>query len=383
MTVLHDAGASSVLARELDLQGIEEALRGAFSSPPAALAPSIAIALYRHGALTREEAIARAEIGKHRVPLVDSVLRFDPLLTLERRVASDADGGARLVLSLNRLGGRERIEAVTIPRRDDLTLCLSSQAGCALACSFCATGLLGFRANLTAGEIVEQHAWAERTAGRRVTDVVFMGMGEPLLNHDAVLAAAYRLTRTEGAQISPRKIVISTAGVVPRIREYAREGHPFQVFFSLGSAIPEKRRRLMPVDGTYPLDELRDAILEYQASRKRNRRVTLAYVAIPGENMGEEDVEALGRFVEGLPSILNVIPYNSVEGRFRPPSWAEVKAFTVSLRRLGMPIKTRYSSGKGVGAGCGQLAADNVAAPAATGHMAAPPGVFSDLGPRP
>jgi 23S rRNA (adenine2503-C2)-methyltransferase len=367
------------LAREFALERIESALAPFFARPARELAHSILVALYRDGVLTHEELAARIGLGRRRSLLVESALRVEPLLSLERRVAAAADGSARHVLAVRRLGGKELIEAVAIPRRGDLTLCLSSQAGCALACAFCATGLLGFRANLTTGEIVEQHAWVERAAGRRVTDVVFMGMGEPFLNYDAVLEAAYRLTLRDGAQISHRRIVISTAGVAPRIRQYAREGHPFQVFFSLAAAIPEKRRRLMPIEGAYPLPELRDAIFEYQRSRRRNRGVTLEYVAIPGENMGGEDVEALAAFTEGLPAIVDVIPYNAIGAGFRAPSWAEVKEFTGALRRLALPVKVRYSAGKSVAAGCGQLAADRLAAAPLAGHMAAPPGIFSDL----
>ena len=135
----------------------------------------------------------------------------------------------------------------------------------------------------------------------------------------------------------------------------------------------------MPIEAAYPLGELRDAIIEYLGSRKRNRFATLEYVAIPGENMGEEDVAALARFVEGIPCILDVIPYNAVGDRYRPPSWAEVKAFTSAIGALRIPVKIRYSGGKEVAAGCGQLAADVVAAASPAGHMTAPPGIFSDL----
>jgi 23S rRNA (adenine2503-C2)-methyltransferase len=137
----------------------------------------------------------------------------------------------------------------------------------------------------------------------------------------------------------------------------------------------------MPIEAAYPLGELRDAIIEYLGSRKRNRFATLEYVAIPGENMGEEDVAALARFVEGIPCILDVIPYNAVGERYRPPTWAEVKAFTSAIGALRIPVKIRYSGGKEVAAGCGQLAADVVAAASPAGHMTAPPGIFSDLHP--
>lgn len=364
------------------MEGLAGALAPRFARPPRALAKALAESMYRRGKLEREEILTDAGVGRERRALIDEVLELGPLLTLEREISAEGDGCRRLVLGvrrLSRLGRAPAIEAVVIPRRDDLTLCLSSQVGCALACTFCATGMLGFRSNLTAGEILEQHAWAERRSGRRVTDVVFMGMGEPLLNYDAVLESAYRLTRSEGAQISPRRIVLSTVGVVPRIRQYTRECHPFALFFSLTSALPEKRLRLMPIEATYPLAELKDAIREHVASRRRNRYATLEYVAIPGETMGEEDIEALRKFVTGIPAIINVIPYNAVGGRFRAPTWSEVWEFNRALRSLGVPIRTRYSSGKQVSAGCGQLAADQLATAGLEGHMAAPPGLFTDL----
>jgi 23S rRNA (adenine2503-C2)-methyltransferase len=366
-------------ARDLDLDALERALAPHLAARPRLLAEVIEAALHRDGAIGRDEVFSRAGLGKRRAAAAEAAMSLDACLHLERRVESERDGGARLVLAVERLGRREAIEAVTIRRRDDLTLCLSSQAGCGLACAFCATGALGFRANLTVGEIVEQHAWALKTAGRRITDVVFMGMGEPLLNYDAVVAAAYRLTSTAGPQISRRRIVISTAGVAPRIRQYARERHPFPLFFSISSAIPEKRRRLMPIEAVYPLPELRDAIVEYHLSGPRPDRVTLQYVAIPGENMGEEDIDALAEFIDGLPSIVDIIPFNAIAGSFRPPSWSEVKDFTTGLRRLKTPVKIRYSSGKAVAAGCGQLAADRIAAAAPAGHMISPAGIFSDL----
>ncbi|MGQ9590028.1 MAG: radical SAM protein [Planctomycetota bacterium] len=366
-------------ARELDRDGLERALWPHFPRPPRHLASDLAVALYREGALEREEVIERARLGRRRLGGVEAAVRLGPLLSLVRRARSEADGAERYVLAIRRLGGDALVEAVAIPRRAGLVLCISSQSGCALGCRFCATGLLGHRADLTAGEIVEEYAWALRAAGRRPTDAVFMGMGEPLLNYEAVIAAAYRLTSSLGAQISPRRISISTVGIPERVREHARTSHPFPLIFSLTSAIPEKRARLVPAAKRYPLDDLRDAILEYRARRRRNRRVTIACVAIPGHTMGEEDVDALGAFVEGLPATIDVIPLNPTVAPFSPPSWAEVKRFTTSLRRLRVPVKIRYSAGKSAAAGCGQLAADLLPAVSAGGHVDAPPGIFSDL----
>ncbi len=364
------------LARELDRAGLEKALR---SSLPAGSASACArwleIALYQQGAMALED--IEGESSRWR-SAVEASLKLEPLLEPRGESQSAEDGSIKLLLAVKRLEGRS-IEAVAIPRRDDLTLCLSSQVGCPLECAFCATGLLGWRGNLSAGEILEQHAWAQRRAGRRVTDVVFMGMGEPLLNYDAVLQAAYALGNSRGPQISHRRVIISTAGVVPRIRQYTREGHRFPLYFSIVSAIGEKRRKLMPIEEAYPLAELVQAIREYGRAHPRNRWVTIEYVAIPGENMGDEDIDALERVFADVPSIIDVIPYNATDGRFRAPTWAEVRRFVLALKRLGKPIKVRYSSGKKHGGGCGQLSAGLVAAQPLAGHQLAPAGIYSDL----
>ena len=365
------------LARTLDRPGLEAALRRALPEGSAkACAAWLELELYQRGALTAEDL---TDLGRTWREAIRRALRLEPLLDLETSSSCAEDGSIRMVLGVHRGERRERIEAVAIPRRDDLAVCLSSQAGCGLGCTFCATGLLGHRLDLTAAEILEQHAWAQRLAGKRITDVLFMGMGEPFLNYDAVIGAAYALSAPRGPQISPRKCVISTAGVVPAIHRYIREGHRFQLFFSISSAIPEKRRRLMPIEKAYPLAELVEAIGAYQRSLRRNRWATLEYVAIPGVNMDEEDIEALGAAFAGIPCILDVIPLNTSSGGFRAPTWEEVRRFTVALRRLGWPVKVRYSSGKKHGGGCGQLTAGLIEAQSPEGHLLAPAGIFSDV----
>ncbi len=363
-------------ARELDREGLEKALGSALPAGSArACARRLEIALYQQGAMSLED--MENESPRWR-SAIEANLKLEPLLEPRGESRSAEDGSIKLLLAVKRLEGRS-IEAVAIPRRDDLTLCLSSQIGCPLECAFCATGLLGWMGNLSTGEMLEQHAWAQRRAGRRVTDVVFMGMGEPLLNYDAVIQAAYALGNSRGPQISHRRIIISTAGVVPRIRQYSREGHRFPLYFSIVSAIAEKRQRLMPIEEAYPLPELVDAIREYRSAHARNRWVTIEYVAIPGENMGDEDIDALDRLFADISCIIDVIPYNATDGRFRAPTWAEVRRFVLALRRLKKPIKVRYSSGKKHGGGCGQLSAGIVAAQPLTGHQLAPAGIYSDL----
>jgi 23S rRNA (adenine2503-C2)-methyltransferase len=249
-----------------------------------------------------------------------------------------------------------RIESVRIPLYDTHhVVCVSSQAGCALGCTFCATGTLGLLRSLRSWEIVRQVMKVRADSARPVTGVVFMGQGEPFQNYDAVLEAAYALCDPAGARIDARRISISTAGVVPMIRRYTAEGHKFRLCVSLNAALPEKRLALMPVERGFPLPELVDAVREHAA---RRGRVTVEYVMMAGVNVGAEDAAALGALLRGLPVRLNPIAVNDATGRYRPPDEAEWKAFRDALARElpGQPIVRRYSGGQDENAACGMLA---------------------------
>lgn len=258
---------------------------------------------------------------------------------------------------LFRLGDGARVEAVRIPIFDDkYTLCLSSQAGCPLDCVFCATGRLGFARHLATWEIVEQLRIVRQEADRPVRGVVFMGMGEPFLNYDNVIRAARIFADPSGAAISGRAITISTAGVVPAIRRFTAERHPYRLAVSLTGATRARRRSLMPAaEKTWPIDELVDAVRAHAAATRD--RVTLEYVVISGVNCGVADAAALVELLRGIPVRLNLIEVNDASGRFQPPSDAERRAFIDALQPLGAPIVRRYSGGKGVDAACGMLAA--------------------------
>lgn len=249
-----------------------------------------------------------------------------------------------------------RVEAVRIPLYDTHhVVCVSSQAGCALGCAFCATGALGLVRSLASWEIVRQVQRVRADSARPVTGVVFMGQGEPFQNYEAVLDAAYTLCDPAGGRIDARRISISTAGIVPMIRRYTAEGHKFRLCISLNAAIPEKRLALMPVERGFPLPELSDAIREHAA---RRGRVTIEYVTISGVNVGEEDAAALGALFRGVPVRLNPIAVNDATGRFRPPGEAEWNRFRDALARElpGQPVVRRYSGGQDEHAACGMLA---------------------------
>jgi 23S rRNA (adenine2503-C2)-methyltransferase len=317
--------------------------------------------------LDRMSAEARAEIRRD--------ASFPDLEIVERRRAADG-----FVKYLFRLDDGGLVEAVRIPLPDpddarDLhdrrrkgevdglvalptakyTLCISSQAGCALGCAFCATGKLGFSRNLATWEMLAQvHAMA-READHPARGVLFLGMGEPLLNYDNVIRAARILSDPAGLAISADAISLSTAGVVPAIRRFTAEGHKFRLIVSLAAATPERRRLLMPIEKTWPLDELVPAIREYAAANKG--RVTLAYVAVSGANMDRQAARELARLFDGVKIKVNLIDVNDAEGSFVPPRDEEIAAFRDELSRFSIPLVRRYAGGRDIGAACGTLAA--------------------------
>ncbi|HEY3445567.1 MAG TPA: radical SAM protein [Myxococcales bacterium] len=277
--------------------------------------------------------------------------RLERLSVVERRQAGD--GFVKYLFS-SPLGGE--FEAVRIPIFETKhVVCVSSQIGCALGCAFCHTGRLGFTRNLETWEMVEQVRLIRDEARLPVRHVVFMGMGEPLLNLERVARAAHLLCEPGGLQVGSRNITLSTAGVVPAIRRYTAEGHGFRLTFSLSSADPEKRARLMPIEKTYPLSQLVPAIREYAESRRE--RAMIAYVMMAGVNTGREDVEALQRTFADLPIKLDLIDVADPSGTYRPPDAAELARFRDELQVLKVPIARRYSGGAEIAAACGTLAA--------------------------
>jgi 23S rRNA (adenine2503-C2)-methyltransferase len=286
--------------------------------------------------------------------VLDRVAALASVGELRRLEAIDARDGFRKYLFA--LPDGTRVEAVRIPLHGTHhVVCLSSQAGCGLACDFCATGRLGLTRSLKSWEMVEQLLHVRDDSTLPVTGVVFMGQGEPFLNYDEVIAAAYALCDPAAARIDARRISISTAGIVPMMRRYTAEGHKFRLCVSLNAAIPWKRAALMPVvEQGFPLDELVEAIREHAA---RAGRVTVEYVMIAGVNIGPEDAAALGQVLRGIPVRFNPIAVNDATGRYRPPTEAEWNAFRDLLGTAlpGQPIVRRYSGGQDEMAACGML----------------------------
>lgn len=291
------------------------------------------------------------------VPAVirDWVQTHGTLPSLEVVERRRADDGFVKYLFSSPLGGR--FEAVRIPLFDThYVVCVSSQVGCALACDFCMTGKMGFSRNLETWEVVDQVLQILTEADRPVRGVVFMGMGEPLLNYANTTRAARIMCHPAGLAISGRSITFSTAGWVPGIKKYIADDPPYRLAFSITSAIPEKRLKVLPVEKTHPLGELVEQIRNYSKARG-DERVMLAYVAIRGFNTGLEDALALKEAFEGIPLTIDLIDVTDPTGKYLPPDADELKRFRDHLQVLKSPIARRYSGGKDIGAACGTLEA--------------------------
>jgi len=251
------------------------------------------------------------------------------------------------------------IEAVLlIDGEDRKTACLSSQVGCPMGCTFCKTGTLGFLRNLGTAEIVDQFLFLQDSCGP-ISNVVIMGMGEPLLNLEALRAALGILCDSDGLGLSKRRFTLSTCGITEGIRSLADFGPDVRLALSLTTADQKLRERLMPVARTEPLDRIKSALDYFQ--KKQKKRITLEAVLLGGLNTRLEDADALTLFASGLEVVINLIPWNPVEGigldgtPFREPSESEVSRYELMLTDRGLNVTRRYKKGRGVSGACGQL----------------------------
>ncbi|NLY29995.1 MAG: 23S rRNA (adenine(2503)-C(2))-methyltransferase RlmN [Firmicutes bacterium] len=263
-------------------------------------------------------------------------------------VRRSQDGTRKYLLELQ---DGELIESVYIPEADRSTVCISSQVGCKMGCTFCATGSMGFVRHLTAGEIVDQVLQVILDVGSRPSNVVYMGMGEPLENYGPLLRSIEILNAAWGLNIGIRQITVSTCGLVPGIRRLGKEGLGLTLAVSLHAADDEKRSRIMPVARVYSLDELLDALHEYAARTKR--RITIEYALMAGFNDSREDARQLTELLRGLLCHVNLIPVNPIPGGLHhKPRDNQIVRFENWLRRGGLEVKER---GADIEAACGQL----------------------------
>jgi 23S rRNA (adenine2503-C2)-methyltransferase len=272
---------------------------------------------------------------------------------LEEKVS--ADGLTRK--GLFALRDNQTIESVLMHYERRHTACISTQVGCPLGCVFCATGQSGFMRNLTPGEIVEQVLFFARflkAKGQRLTNVVFMGMGEPLANYEATWQSIETLTHDEGFNLGARRITISTVGLVPGIRRLAEEGRQIGLAVSLHAPADELRNELIPINRRYPLTQLMGVCRHYV--ERTGRRVSFEYALIHGVNDSPEQARQLAQLLDGLLCHVNLIPLNPVsESPYQPSSRGRILAFQSELNHLKVPNTLRVERGADIQAGCGQL----------------------------
>ncbi len=299
---------------------------------------------------------------------------WTPPLAVER-IHRSADGAQKLIL---RLADGATVESVLLPVRPDsddadaaaaedddeapehvrVSQCISTQVGCAMGCVFCASGVAGLKRHMTAAEIVAE-VWLARTLlepGEALRNVVFMGMGEPLHNYEATARAIRLITHPKGIALSPRRLTVSTSGLVPEIARLGADfGGKVGLAISLHQADDARRTALMPVNQRYPLAELMGALRAYPLDRRR--RITIEYTLVAGQNDGDDDAERVARLLAGLPVKVNLIPMNPIEhSALGPPELPRVERFQERLKRAGLLCFVRRRRGDDVAAACGQLA---------------------------
>jgi 23S rRNA (adenine2503-C2)-methyltransferase len=288
---------------------------------------------------------------------VESDLAFTPLPVATE--THSGDGFTRKYLLA--LPDNRRIETVLMRYTGRVTACISTQAGCAMGCVFCATGQMGFARHLTAGEIVAQALHVDRVlraggTGERLRNIVLMGMGEPLHNYDNVMTAAEILCDSAGLSLGTKQVTLSTVGVVPGIVRMADEARPIHLAVSLHGATQGERAALVPAAKKWPLDELMDACRYY--IRKQERRIFYEWTLIEGKNDSPEQAHAVGRLLQGQSAQVNLIPLNPTAGfGGEPTGQAAAYRFQQVLKEYGLPSTVRQRRGIDIAAGCGQLAA--------------------------
>ena len=293
-------------------------------------------------------------------PLRSKLKENYSLTTLNFAALETSTSGTKKLIFETEEGNK--IESVIIPDEKRNTLCISTQVGCPLDCKFCATGLMGYKKNLSAGEIFDQFLFAQQHSERDITNIVYMGMGEPLLNFNATLNSLKIFSEQLTKGISLKKITVSTAGIAPKIIELADTGLKPKLALSLHSCNERTRSKIMPINEKYSLKENLEAV-EYYA-KKTKTRITFEYIMLKGLNDRDEDIKALIKLTNTVASKINVIPFNSLQhmhptgysASLYPTEPSRIEAFVQKLRDNDVTVMVRDTLGDDIAAACGQLA---------------------------
>lgn len=294
-----------------------------------------------------------SEMNNLPLQLRDSLESNFSLYTTEvEQVQTSVDGTAKYLLKLH---DGNYIEVVVLQDGDRLTACLSTQVGCAMGCTFCKTAELGLIRNLSSSEIVQEFLILKQYHDK-ISNIVFMGMGEPLANFINLVKAIKILTDEKGINLGRRKITISTCGLVKEMIDFAKVLPQVKLAVSLNSAIDENRSKIMPINKKYNLEKLRDGIIEF--NKITGKRLTAEYVLLKNENDSEKDIAALVKFARDLNLLINIIPWNSKDNSsHKSPSNNDVTSFITRLESHGLKVTKRASKGQDIDGACGQLAA--------------------------
>ncbi len=337
------------LIYDLDVDGIATLI--AELGEPGYRAGQLLQALYVDFVASADEITTFSRSLRDKLSAKAAFSHLNPTLTL-----NSTDG--HTTKTLFKLPDGEAIETVLMRYRDRSTLCISTQAGCAMGCVFCATGQMGFRSNLTRGQIVEQVVYFARlmlAEGGRPTNVVLMGMGEPFHNYDASMEAIDILNDPQAMNFGARRFTVSTVGLIPAIRRFAAESRQVNLAVSLHATTDDARSAMLPINRRYPLGDLIPACREYVAAT--GRRITFEWALIRDVNDSEEEAGRLARLLRGLNCHVNVIPLNPTRGYTGEATTAErAEAFRNTLEKAGVTCTIRIRRGIDIDAGCGQLA---------------------------
>jgi len=339
---------------DFDRSGLETEISEAFRLQPYR-ARQLIQWLYRRRVKSFEE---MTDIGRElRADLASRYRIYRPKIETTQQ---STDGSRKYLF---RLDDDSLVETVLIRQPTRYTLCVSSQVGCAIGCSFCRTGLMGLKRNLKTSEIIGQvlavqDDIAEREEDEQFQNIVFMGMGEPLHNIDNVVKAVKLLNDELGLNFSTRKITVSTSGLVPAIKQFGESGAGANLAVSLNATTDETRDILIPINRKYPLEDLLKTLREYPLRSKK--RITIEYVMLKGVNDTDADLERLPRLLHGIPSKINLIPYNANTGLgYAPPDRDTITKWQDYLLTRHLNATVRWSKGQDISAACGQLATDS------------------------
>ena len=274
-------------------------------------------------------------------------------LEIEKMSPSKVDKSTKILF---RTTDNQFIETISMMDKDRHTVCISSQIGCALDCGFCETGRMGLKRNLSTGEIVDQLIFVRENEKQPITNVVFMGMGEPFHNYNNVINAADIFHSPQGFNLAATRITISTVGILPKIQQFIFEKQRYKLAISLNAADDATRTQIMPVNKKWSIEDLIGAGKEY--SNMKKRQVMFEYVLLKGINDSADDANKLSHLLKGIPCKLNIIPYNETDGNYQRPHEKTIREFSEILHNLRDEYRVfvRWSKGQDINAGCGQLA---------------------------